>query len=83
MEGYYTAIIHTNTGTQYLNYDHLSDLYAHLNTLDYTYTDIYSSGVLIHHKTGPCVPTFAPHAPLMRRHIFARAAGWLRKKLFG
>ena len=82
MEGYYTAIIHTETGGQYMTYDHLSDLYAYLNTINYTYADIYCAGILIHHKTGPCVPlmrpTCAPHAP----HMIRAAAEWLKKKLF-
>lgn len=78
---FYTAIIHTKTATIYRTYSNLEDVYTDLSTMSYLYCDIRCNGVLIHHKVGPCVPTSTPHAPLMRRHIFARALAWLRKKL--
>lgn len=78
----YTATIHTPTATKYATFSGLSEVYAYLDTIGpYHYADIRCNGTLIHHKCGPCVPPCAPHAPLMRRHIFARACAWLRRKL--
>ena len=79
----YTATIHTATATKYATFSGLSEVYAYLDTIGpYFYADIRCNGTLIHHKCGPCIPTCAPHAPHMRRHIFARAWAWIRRKLF-